>query len=728
MSPTSGLQPPPPTPVSPVVEAALDAFHQGYAPVPIKPGQKRPALSRWVDLDFTDGDEVRDLFLAQEEEHSGEGQLGVGLLLGEPSGGLIDIDLDHPKAARLAKVILPPTPMIHGRPSRPRTHFWYIATDGLPATRRFKLPDGEVLLEIRSTGGQTLIPPTMHPANEPYEWAGEPWGGATGPRRLAGVELHARALMLALSATLLDAWPVQGGRHDAYLALAGGLLRYGGVDGETGAVHPLWESQLPNLIRILAEYTDDEDGPEARVHEVFESTTKALRAGRLVQGFPTLGRILGGPTADLVLGYAKDIESLLGFAARASRKPSDDVGLTDIPESTESRTERRRRREERASSSDRPPDPLADRIDGWEAVDLALYLASDQVGPEPGVLFRDDGVGLMYPGRVNSLYGASESGKTWIALHTVQQAVRRGEQVLFIDCEDGPRILVQRLRSIGMTDDEINDQVTYINPDESLGGLTVDRWGKPAPTTKGQDNEIALRAVLDLVQPSLIVIDGLTSLYGMHSLNPNDAAATDKVTSWMRKLTNDEERAVLMIDHTSKNAQPGSAPTGSQHKVAMVQGTALQIVADTKPRRGHTGRMRIFIGKDRPGAVREHQVGDDSDLIAEVVLVSDADGNVRMTMEEPDPSNIYIEASDVARAERKAKENHLPNDKALILKGLQAGHEPMRRGEIELAMKPSRIPENRFRKALGELIDEGTVTSQGQSVQTRYSLADRKNK
>jgi hypothetical protein len=98
---------------------------------------------------------------------------GVGVLLGEPSGGLVDVDLDHAAAVEAADVILPRTALVSGRTRRPRTHRWFVAV-GAP-TLAHQARDTGMLVELRSTGGQTVLPPSPHPEGI-YEWDtyGEP--------------------------------------------------------------------------------------------------------------------------------------------------------------------------------------------------------------------------------------------------------------------------------------------------------------------------------------------------------------------------------------------------------------------------------------------------------------------------------------------------------------------------------------------------------------------------
>lgn len=85
----------------------------------------------------------------------------VGVLLGELGGWVVDIDLDSMKAVEVAQRILPPT-LTFGRDGKPRSHYLYRCT-GCPTVKR-KVSDG--LVELRSTGHQTMYVGSIHPNGE----------------------------------------------------------------------------------------------------------------------------------------------------------------------------------------------------------------------------------------------------------------------------------------------------------------------------------------------------------------------------------------------------------------------------------------------------------------------------------------------------------------------------------------------------------------------------------
>jgi putative DNA primase/helicase len=144
----------------------------------------------------------------------------VGVILGEASGDLVDADLDCPEAVDLAAWFLPPTEVVFGRAGKPRSHRIY--TSRVP--KRVELVDpenGECLLELRSTGGQTVFPGSVHPSGEPIEWHedGDPAPVDPGNLLAAFHRLGAACLLLRHD-------PGKG-RHLFFRVVSGWLLRSG---------------------------------------------------------------------------------------------------------------------------------------------------------------------------------------------------------------------------------------------------------------------------------------------------------------------------------------------------------------------------------------------------------------------------------------------------------------------------------------------------------------------
>ncbi len=274
--------------------AALDALKRGWAPLPIPRGEKRPTLREWQAF-RADPERVEETFHGN-----------LGLILGDPSGGLVDVDCDTPEAARLATAWLPPTELRHGRPGNPGSHRWYVAA-GTSGVRRFQAPDGATLVELRGNGGQTVVPPSLHPSGEPYAW--EAHGE---PGRVPFDELLGRVARVAAGALLARAWPANGSRHDAALALGGFLLRRGLADA-------------PDFVAGVAAAAGDEEAEDRR--RAVRDTAGTLRAGGRATGGPTVERIFGKPVLDRVgewLGLGRAV-------AVGARRPVIQVKAGELP-------------------------------------------------------------------------------------------------------------------------------------------------------------------------------------------------------------------------------------------------------------------------------------------------------------------------------------------------------------------------------------------------------------
>jgi hypothetical protein len=148
--------------------AADEAKYQeglGRCVVRIPTGKKGPRDKGWS----------KSLELPEDlAAYFNDGHQNIGVLLGEPSGWLVDVDLDCPEAVELADQYLPPTDCVTGREGRPRSHRWYIS-EGAEACKLSDPADGSTIVELRSTNLQTVIGPSTHPDGGQYDLLrGEP--------------------------------------------------------------------------------------------------------------------------------------------------------------------------------------------------------------------------------------------------------------------------------------------------------------------------------------------------------------------------------------------------------------------------------------------------------------------------------------------------------------------------------------------------------------------------
>ena len=200
----------------------------------------------------------------------------------------------------------------------------------------------------------------------------------------------------------------------------------------------------------------------------------------------------------------------------------------------------------------------------------------------PPILTRDDGATLFYESRVNWLSGSPGSGKTWLALMIVRQAIEADHRAIFIDFEDRPQAFGTRARMLG-------------GPHllEAIGDADRFRY------VDGHSLETGHRAeASEWVGSGLVIIDAATSA--------GCPANGDDVREWIAQnilpFTLDEPRStIIVLDHIPKRKEGRPAgPIGSFYKLAAVNGSALRIYG--QPWNAHqSGKIHLVVEKDRLG-------------------------------------------------------------------------------------------------------------------------------
>jgi hypothetical protein len=256
--------------------AAAFYLDRGRLPVPVRFQGKEP-WDHQTDKKRLGWQELRPRRQDLDRLFPAATASNLGLLTGSPSGGLLDIDLDTAEAVTAAPYLLPATGWVSGRQGRPCSHHWYVVSDPpAKASDEYRDVDRSMLLEVRSTGGQTVVPPGVHESGEPIVWQ-----TFTEPAAVDFKELRAAARTLAAVALLARHWPRKGSRDEAALALAGGLTRDG------------WSAdEVSGFCRAVALAAGDEEAhargkkarPTARKQEEGKPTTGWTRLADLLRG------------------------------------------------------------------------------------------------------------------------------------------------------------------------------------------------------------------------------------------------------------------------------------------------------------------------------------------------------------------------------------------------------------------------------------------------------------
>ncbi len=296
------------------LDVAILLTRHGCRVVPVPHRSKNPGYTAW---------EQSRLDEADLPHHFNGRPQNIGILMGEPSGGLIDIDLDCVEAIALAPLILPPTGARFGRASKLLSHYLFRCSPP-PRTVTFKdvrdeIVDGKkkrpTLVEFRSTGAQTIAPGSTHESGEAIEFT--PGDSITGAAEVDAQYLLALFHKLGAATLLAKYWPGEGSRHETEKALAGGLIRAGWA-----------EEDVTEFICAVAEVGGGEPGKQTRLR-VAEYTAKRLAEGGKATGWTTLAKIMG----DDVVNRVKEWLGVKGSCSKntpAVQPQEDEQGLIKL--------------------------------------------------------------------------------------------------------------------------------------------------------------------------------------------------------------------------------------------------------------------------------------------------------------------------------------------------------------------------------------------------------------
>jgi hypothetical protein len=167
------------------LDHARDLVRRGYLVIRVPFKCKGSRDTGWPDLRLTEAD---------LPAYFGDKPSNMAILLGEPAGMLVDVDLDHALAVELGDSFLPHTSATWGRQSKPKSHRLYRLTRPWPKQAWTSKAEG-MIVELRSTGHASVAPGSTHPSGEAVRWDDEGEPATIDPEVLvAACEALARAV------------------------------------------------------------------------------------------------------------------------------------------------------------------------------------------------------------------------------------------------------------------------------------------------------------------------------------------------------------------------------------------------------------------------------------------------------------------------------------------------------------------------------------------------------
>lgn len=625
------------------LNAACAYARAGWYVGPVKPGTKHPGsiLGRgWQSKTTRDPQIIADTWM----EHP---DAGVFLHVGRSGGIVLDVDtpINLPDILTEALTETPAPFQYTRRNDLARRHYVYTQ----PTGRRFGnglgiLPTGWG--DIRGVNGVIIVAPSEHPDPEGhYAWGriGEvPELPATIAEALTDTtdtaDVASDATIRAFitehtsgdNRAQVDAWVatfnryVREGdsRHQRATSILTGALKEAAA-GYYPAAHAEQQLRDAFLAAVTSDGVSEKQGkarsPHAALNEWRGILAWAVAQARAADPQKARERAeFHAPTINLE-------QYVTGPNGRVNTATGE---ILDQQPKTPTTTTQQPIREADSSSLDallNPEDASLDKP-SWSPVDTTPYLNGTYTRPEPQLLKRSDGPALLYPGKTHTIYGESESGKSWVAQYVAVETLANSGRVLYVDFESDAGDIIDRLQTLGATPAQLKQpHFTYVRPDASPDAF---------------HEQEAFRALLT-ESYDFIVFDGVTEALNLHGKATKD---NDEITQWMRavprRFSRETGAAVVLVDHVVKSIETrGRFPIGGQAKMAAIDGAAFLVEPVSAIGPGLDGALTIRVTKDRPGAVRaaagDWRKTDRTQEAARFRLDSSGDGTTA-TLEPPE--------------------------------------------------------------------------------------------
>lgn len=201
----------------PLIEQALEYVDNGWSVLPVRPDEKRPYMTNW--LQYTKTRATKSMV---ESWFSNLAGAGIGAVTGRVSN-MVVLDIERHCPYSLEELLKKyPTQMV-ARSGSGGYHLYFLYPTGVSkVSNRVHIFEGA---DLRADGGFIVLPPTIHPNGNRYEWVKR---GPLGAFPMPLLDLRSQPKVQS------DGWITEalrgvseGGRNDACARLAGYFFKKG---------------------------------------------------------------------------------------------------------------------------------------------------------------------------------------------------------------------------------------------------------------------------------------------------------------------------------------------------------------------------------------------------------------------------------------------------------------------------------------------------------------------
>lgn len=263
------------------------------------------------------------------------------------------------------------------------------------------------------------------------------------------------------------------------------------------------------------------------------------------------------------------------------------------------------RRELERTGTERPSEDI-DVASLYLDVAAALRGELKPVEPDTGSI-RNDGLPLLYSGKVNGLVGDPESGKTLIGLAMIVDTLERGGSAAILDLDhNGIMETLTRLTSFGADRETLADHSRF-------------RLASP----ESRSEYLALLEDITEWTPSIVLVDSIGELGALFGANLNRDEEYAPLNRLAVQPFATAGSAVIVVDHMAKNEQSRSFGAGGTiRKKAAINGAYYEVSLSGREgfTRSRGGRAYLKLKKDRPGGIKDQSPAERDPIVAEFVL------------------------------------------------------------------------------------------------------------
>ena len=241
-----------------VNELAAEYVDSGWSVLPVRPEEKRPYMTNWLQYTKTRAPKAM-----VDSWFTNLAGAGVGVVTGRISN-MVVLDVEHDCPYPIEELLKRyPTQMIAKSGGGGYHLFYLYPTNQTRVANRVRIFEGA---DLRADGGFIVLPPTMHPSGNRYEWVKR---GPLGAFPVALLELQAQPRVQG------DGWITEalrgvseGGRNDTCARLAGYFFKKG---------------MNADIVEALLLDWNERNEPPMPVHEV-RTTIKSIERSHATGG------------------------------------------------------------------------------------------------------------------------------------------------------------------------------------------------------------------------------------------------------------------------------------------------------------------------------------------------------------------------------------------------------------------------------------------------------------